>query len=241
MKLLLIAGMGESVALAMALSALPGVQVVAVTEGRAVARARPPVRVHKDGFADDRAFAAFLDAEGFDLVIDAAHPFQFNMGRVALASGRAYLRAVRPLWPEDPEYLLKPTLSDLVAELPPRAVVFAVTGRGTLDAFSLRPDVTVYCRQLERHDAPFPLAQGRFVFGAGPFSVEDEIATFTRLGITHLVVRNGGSVTGHSKLAAAKAIGVQVAMVTPPKWKIPVSLEVPFDDIVKKVQQLADY
>lgn len=241
MKLLLIAGMGESVALAQALSDAPGVEVVAVTEGRAVARAKPPVRVHEGGFADDRAFAEFLLSEAFDLVIDAAHPFQFTRGRVALASGIPYLRATRAMWPEDPAYLMRPTLADIVAALPLDAHVFAVTGRGTLDHFSARSDLTVHCRQLEQHDEAFPLSKGGFVFGAGPFSVEDESATFKRLGITHLVLRNGGSVMGQSKLAAAQALGMQVAMVSTPRWKIPKALQLSFEEILKQVKTYADH
>ncbi|SPH21242.1 Precorrin-6A reductase [Ascidiaceihabitans donghaensis] len=241
MKLLLIAGMGESVDLAQSLSTLPGIEVVAVTEGRAVARAKPPVRVHEGGFHDDRAFADFLRQEAFDLVIDAAHPFQFSLGRVARATGQGYLRASRDLWPENPGYILRPTLADVVACLPHDAHVFAVTGRGSLAAFENRPDVTVHCRQLTRHDDPFPLPLGGFVFGAGPFSVEDEIATFQALGITHLVLRNGGSVMGHSKLAAAARVGVQVAMITAPRWNIPADAQMSFADILKQVKSYASH
>ncbi|MBT3466457.1 MAG: hypothetical protein HN456_04575, partial [Rhodobacteraceae bacterium] len=53
MKLLLIAGMGESVALARELSVIEGHEVICVTEGRAVARAEPPVKIYDGIFQTD--------------------------------------------------------------------------------------------------------------------------------------------------------------------------------------------
>jgi precorrin-6A/cobalt-precorrin-6A reductase len=241
MKLLLIAGMGESVALAQQVSRLNGVEVVAVTEGRAVARAKPPVRVHEGRFADDVAFLGFIEAEDFDLVIDAAHPFQFRYGRVALASGRRYLRATRPLWTVRPEWSVQPALADVIAQLPQNACVFSVMGRGMLRQFQTRADVTVWCRQLDVHDTVFPLSKGGWEFGAGPFSVAQEVATFQRLNVTALVLRNTGSAAGFSKLEAAQQLGIHVALISAPRWKIPKSVQVPFPEIMDVVQGFADH
>ena len=58
MKLLLIAGMGESVALARDLAALPGVGVTCVQQGRAVARAAPPVKTYEGQFETPADFAS---------------------------------------------------------------------------------------------------------------------------------------------------------------------------------------
>lgn len=238
MKLLLIAGMGESVGLARDLSALRDVEVTCVNEGRAVARAAPPVRTHEGGFADDAAFAEFLT--GFDCVVDAAHPFQSALGQVALASGLPYLRATRPVWVEETEeaWIRVGDMADAVKALPQGATLFVVTGRGTLKHLTDRPDLTVYCRQLDQHDQPFPLEKGRYIFGTGPFTVDAEVALFQMLGIDTLLLRNSGSVAGASKLEAARACGIQIVMIDPPSLQIDADQTADIGAIVEKVRAL---
>ena len=238
MKLLLIAGMGESVGLARDLSALHGVEVTCVNEGRAVARAAPPVKTLEGGFADDAAFAEFLT--GFDFVVDAAHPFQSTLGQVALASGLPYLRATRPVWSEDEgeAWTRVEGMAEAIAAVPWGAVLFVVTGRWTLKYLAGRPDLTVYCRQLDQHDQPFPLDNGRFIFGTGPFAVDDEIALFQILGVDTLLLRNSGSVAGASKLEAARACGTRIVMIDPPSLQIDADQTADIGGIVEKVRDL---
>ena len=102
MKLLLIAGMGESVGLARELSAIVGFEVICVTEGRAAARADPPAKIYDATFPNDRDFIDYLVEQAFDMVIDAAHPFEFRLGKLARDLGLAYLRVTRPPWQPKP-------------------------------------------------------------------------------------------------------------------------------------------
>jgi precorrin-6A/cobalt-precorrin-6A reductase len=48
-----------------------------------------------------------------------------------------------------------------------------------------------------------------------PFTIEAEVDTFTRLGITHLVSKNAGG-TGAAKLDAAARLGLPVIMIARP-------------------------
>lgn len=243
MKLLLIAGMGESVALARDLAALPSVEVVCVRQGRAVARAAPPVKTHEGGFATDADFAGYLRDEGFDFVVDAAHPFQSKLGDVARASGLPYLRALRAPWVAGTgdNWVSAPDMGGAVDVIQRGATVFVVTGRGTLAAFKERPDLTVYCRQLDHHDQEFPLGKGRYIFGQGPFAVDSEIALFKMLGINDLVLRNSGSLKGSSKLEAARAFGARVVMIDPPSLQIDTDQAVDISEIVERVRAYADH
>jgi precorrin-6A/cobalt-precorrin-6A reductase len=243
MKLLLIAGMGESVSLARDLSALKGVEVTCVNEGRAVARAAPPVKTHEGTFADDAEFGAFLRDEGFEFIVDAAHPFQSKLGQVAAISGLPYLRATRPIWAEgDGEDWIKvTTMTDAIAAVPQGATLFVVTGRGTLRHLSDRRDVTVYCRQLDQHDQEFPLEKGRFIFGNGPFETADEIALFQMLGVDTVLLRNSGSVAGASKLDAARACNIRIVMIEPPALEIAPDQVLDIADIPERVRIYADH
>ena len=72
------------------------------------------------------------------------------------------------------------------------------------------------CRVVDPPEAPFPMANGTYIVGRPPFSVDDEISLFTRLGIDWLVVKNAGGAASESKLAAARALSLPVAMIARP-------------------------
>ena len=75
-------------------------------------------------------------------------------------------------------------MEDAVAAVRHGARVFLATGRGSVHAFHERADVYVMCRQLEQHDRAFPLENGEYIFGEGPFPVIAEIQTLQSLNKT---------------------------------------------------------
>lgn len=243
MKLLLIAGIGESVALARELSAIKGHEVICVTEGRAVARAEPPARIYEGRFETEADFATYVSDQRFDMVIDAAHPFEFRLGGVALGLDLPYLRVTRDPWvpKADEVWISVVSLDHAVAAIPTGARVFLATGRGSVFAFEQRRDVHVLCRQLAAHDREFPLINGQYVFGEGPFSVAAEMDVFQTLNVDYLVLRNSGSDQGRSKVDAACASGVQVVMIERPDMGLDPAQMVAIDDVVKRVTAYADH
>lgn len=66
-----------------------------MTEGRAVARAEPPAKIYDGTFETDADFARYVVSERFDMVVDAAHPFEARLGTIARALGLPYLRVTR--------------------------------------------------------------------------------------------------------------------------------------------------
>jgi len=64
----------------------------------------------------------------------------------------------------------------------------------------------------------FPLANGAFVIGRPPFSVEEEMATLKERKITTLVSRNSGGTGGLEKLLAAQRLGIRIIMVARPDY-----------------------
>ena len=68
--------------------------------------------------------------------------------------------------------------------------------------------------------APFPYANGTYLLGKGPFSVEDDdCAFFERLKVDFLVVKNAGGRSSRAKLDAARVLSIPVIMIerpTPP-------------------------
>ncbi len=243
MKLLLIAGIGESVGLARDLSATAGFEVICATQGRAVARAQPPTKNCDSHFETDQEFLDYLGDQCFDMVVDAAHPFEFRLGQLARTAGLAYLRVVRPVWmPKASEHWINaPSIEGAVAAIPAGARAFVATGRGSLAAFSARPDVHVLCRQLVQHEHAFPLSNGAFVFGEGPFSVASEMQVFEALDVRYLVLRNSGSLQGRTKVDAACALGIKVIMIEQGQSDLPDEQVAPINKVVERVIEHANY
>ena len=72
------------------------------------------------------------------------------------------------------------------------------------------------CRQIDPPDGPFPFPDGDWVIGRPPFSKEQEIALFEQLAVDWLVVKNAGGDASATKLEAARALQIPVAMIARP-------------------------
>jgi|TARA_B110000902_G_scaffold259929_1_gene332026 precorrin-6A/cobalt-precorrin-6A reductase len=243
MRLLLIAGMGESVGLARDLSAIAGFEVICVTEGRAVARAEPPAKIYDGKFDTDAEFVQYLADQQFDMVVDAAHPFEFRLGTLAQSCGLPYLKVMRDQWHPSPHetWISSTSVEDAVSKIPDNKRVFVATGHGSVFAVENRPSIYVLCRQLAQHTRTFPLPNGEYVFGEGPFSVEAEMALFKSLKVDFLLLRNSGSVQGRTKVAAACALGIKVIMIEQKGLNLDPSQMAPLKDVVKRVIDYADH
>lgn len=222
-RLLLLAGTAEARQIAAALAddpSAPGVLASLAGATRAPAGLGVPTRV--GGFGGREAFARFLRAEGIGAVLDATHPFAARISRrsaeVCAALGVPYLQVLRPGWTPGPgdRWHEIDDESQAASLVPPGARVFLATGRGTLERFSNLAGRTVFCRQIDPPTGPFPFPGGQFLVGRPPFSVAQERALFTRLGIDWLVVKNAGGTASRTKLDAARELGLPVAMLRRP-------------------------
>ena len=206
---LIVGGSAEARRLA---RALPGAQVrLGVPERQAGHWPVPPV-------------TGSLDATtlmGVRAVIEAAHPcdvaLAWHAARVCAELGLPHLQLVRPAWRSGRRDRWVPVrrARDVAAVIPAGARVFATLGRGLLPELR-RLDATVLARVIGEAERPFPLRHGRFIPGDGPFSLDDEIRLLRGLRIDWLVLRNAGGPGGWPKLAAARALGLPVAMVARP-------------------------
>ncbi len=221
MTLLLLAGTGDAKRIAADL-AKAGVKAIASLAGatRTPDTLALPTRI--GGFDGAAGFERYLDAQGITRVLDATHPFAARISartaRICAARGTPYLQFMRPGWdPEtDDRWTEIATEEDAARHIPEGATVFLATGRQTLERFSNLAGRRVICRQIDPPSGPFPFAGGKFLIGRPPFSVADEVALFTRLGVDVLVVKNAGGQASRSKLDAARALGLPVLMIKRP-------------------------
>ena len=55
------------------------------------------------------------------------------------------------------------------------------------------------------------------IIGRGPFALEDELALLQEHKINVVVSKNSGGVIGYTKIIAARQLGLEVIMISPPK------------------------
>ncbi|WP_272001635.1 cobalt-precorrin-6A reductase [Roseovarius sp. ZX-A-9] len=221
MTLLLLAGTSEAKELAQAL-ARHGVTAIASLAGATRAPRDLALPTRHGGFGGDAGFAAYLETEKITAVVDATHPFAARItdrtARICAARGLPYCLLLRPGWHPEPgdRWTNIDREEDAAKHIAEDESVFLATGRQTLAQFANLAPRRVWCRQIDPPQEEFPFENGQFLVGRPPFSVEDEIALFTRLGVDWLVVKNAGGAASRTKLTAARALGIPVLMLRRP-------------------------
>lgn len=227
MTLLLLAGTAEAQQVARHL-ADEGRAAVASLAGatRAPRAIGLPMRI--GGFGGETGFLRYLTEAGITAVLDATHPFAARISertaRLCAAHDLPYCQLLRPEWGPGAEdrWTGIAAEEEAAAHIPEGATVFLATGRQGVSRFANLEGRRLICRVVDPPEAAFPMPNGTYIVGRPPFSVEDEIALFTRLGIDWLVVKNAGGAASESKLAAARALKLPVAMIArPPQPEAP--------------------
>ena len=234
MKALILGGTAEARQLAQALGPSAMLSLAGVTQ-------RPVLTSHRaGGFGGVQGLAAYLQAEGFQAVVDATHPFAAQMSQNAFDActqcGLPLLRLARPVWPEAPTWQVVASLSAAAEALPEGARVFLSVGRQSLAPFLGRAGIWCLARSIEPPlHAPF----GVVILQRPPFSLANELELMTKHRITHLVSKNAGGKATEAKLAAAKELGVQVIMVKRPRLPAVLTVET-VAQAVKWVENLGE-
>ncbi|MBS0123937.1 precorrin-6A/cobalt-precorrin-6A reductase [Thetidibacter halocola] len=209
--IVIIAGSAEAHALA---RALPGAHVHMPVPERVARRWSGPVSTGPV----DEALLALLGAR---VVVEAAHPCDsataFAVARACEALGLPRLQLVRPGWrpgPRDRWTRLR-RVEDAARVIPSGARVLVTLGRAELPRLrGLR--ACVLARRIGR-GGRFPLRHGRFLPGEGPFTPAQEARLLRRERIDWLIVPDAGGPGGWPKLAAARALGLPVALIDRPR------------------------
>lgn len=159
----------------------------------------------------------------FDVMVIACHPCDGNTARMCWRAAKAvdlpvaFLR--RSAWragSRDRWVLLRSERS-AAAVIPTGARVLTTLGRqGLGELKSLKAHVLA--RRLGAPGGAFPLKHGRFLPAKGPFSIAQEECFLRKERVDWLLLRNAGGPGGWPKLAAARQLGLSVAMVARPAW-----------------------
>jgi precorrin-6A/cobalt-precorrin-6A reductase len=219
-RILILGGTGEARELAAAL-VTAGTDVVSSLAGRVSQPRLPDGPVRVGGFGGADGLAAFLTDEGITHLVDATHPFASmitaNAAEAAAAAGLPRLVLRRPCWDADPSWESVPDIraaAEAVARWPGEGV-FLTTGRRDLGAFAADDRHRFLVRTVDPPEGDMP-PRMTLILDRGPYTVEGESALIRQHGIGLLVTKNSGGPMTAAKLAAARALGVQVVMVRRP-------------------------
>jgi len=220
-KLLLLAGTAEARALAERLAGDDRFDVIASLAGATRAPHRLAAVTRVGGFGGEKAQETWLQDNAIEAVVDATHPFASRISdrtqAICARRGLPYLQLLRPGWAEVPgdRWTWVADMPAAAAAIPSAASALLATGRHTLAAFAGRADATLYLRQIDPADAPFPLPRGGYVVARPPFELAEELRLFKDLNVNLLVVKDAGGLAV-AKLAAARALDLPVIVVARP-------------------------
>lgn len=192
--------------------------------GRTTSPALPAGGVRVGGFGGADALAAYLRAEGIEVLVDATHPFagQISAHAVAAAAvtGVPRLLLERPRWEETPgDRWVRVESADAAATALPglaRRVLLTI-GRQELSAFAHVDHLWFLYRMIEAPRVETPRPPGKLLLDRGPFSADGECALMRAHRIEALVTRNSGGEATYPKIAAARALGLPVVIIDRPR------------------------
>ncbi len=210
--------------LAEQIAATPQIAGVVSLAGRTSAPLPQALPIRIGGFGGASGLAAYLTQQGVTHVIDATHPFAAQISinaREACARAGAYLlRLTRAPWRPAPDDRWIEVTDNAAAVLALGATprrVFLTIGRQGVSAFRAAPQHSYLLRVIDPpEDADLP-PDCTVIADRGPFTRESESALMRAHHIDVIVSKNSGGPLTYAKIEAARALGLPVVMIAPPK------------------------
>lgn len=242
-KILILGGTTEARQLAGTLALRADLSVMLSLAGRTESPVAQGVPVRTGGFGGAHGLAAYLKEAGTALLIDATHPYaaqiSANAAQAADLSGVPIMALRRPGW--EPVEGDRWTLVDIVAEAAkalgeaPRRVFLAL-GRQEVGAFEAAPQHHYLIRSVDPVEPRLAVPDATYLLARGPFREADERALLAEHGINVIVSKNSGGEATYGKIAAARALGIEVIMV-----RRPVLPDVPSAETVEALAAMVDH
>lgn len=215
-RILLLGGVGDALVIARRLAP----QDIYSLAGLGKVPADLPCQVRVGGYGGAEGLAAFMAAEGIDLLLDITHPYaaqiSANAARAAELSGVPCWALRRPGWQAGggDDWREVADWSALSAALEPFQRPFFTLGReplAHLHEIPLSQYWTVRCLD----DYPGN-SRARVIGARGPFNLADERALFAAGQFDVLISKNSGSSATDPKLQVARELGLPVLLLARP-------------------------
>jgi precorrin-6A/cobalt-precorrin-6A reductase len=219
-RILILGGTTEARGLTERLAARRDISATISLAGRTVDPKPLPLPTRIGGFGGAVGLVDYLAKEKVDLVIDATHPFanQISANAVLAAerSGVPLFALCRPAWQavDGDRWTCVEDIDGAITALgsEPRRVFLAI-GRQEAGRFSAAPRHRYLVRSVDPVEPPLSVADSRYILAGGPFHEEDERRLLEDEGIDVVVTKNSGGAATYGKIAAARALGIDVVMI----------------------------
>ncbi|CDN93246.1 Cobalt-precorrin-6x reductase [Agrobacterium tumefaciens] len=192
--------------------------------GRTLSPVEQPVPMRSGGFGGAGGLADFIRTGGFDILVDATHPYAAKISANAIeAAGLAKVPLVvlsRPAWRRQPgdRWHSVDTVEQAVTALGDESKrVFLALGRQELLPFETARQHNYLIRSVDPVEPPLKLSHARYITARGPFALDDEIRMLEENRIETVVSKNSGGSASYGKIEAARRLGLPVVMIERPR------------------------
>ncbi|RWO46734.1 MAG: cobalt-precorrin-6A reductase [Mesorhizobium sp.] len=240
-RILILGGTTEARQLAGKLAARASVTLSLA--GRTESPVAQGVPVRTGGFGGADGLADYLRKEPIDLLIDATHPYaaqiSANAAQAARVAGVPILALRRPGWEpvEGDRWTEVITFGDAARALGPAPRrVFLALGRQEVAAFEAAPQHHYLVRSVDAIEPKLAVPDASYLLARGPFREAEERALLEKQRIDVVVSKNSGGEATYGKIAAARALGLEVVMI-----QRPVLPDVPAAESVEALTMLVDH
>ena len=222
-RILILGGTTEARQLAEGLAGRFEFEVTLSLAGRTANPVDHPVPVRSGGFGGVEGLAKYLKEQEIKLLIDATHPYaariSANAAKAAEETGVKILALRRPPWRREPydRWTQVDSAQAAVAALDahPRNVFLAL-GRQELAPFEAVPQHFYLIRSVDPVEPPLAVPRATYILARGPFAQEAEKALLIEHRIDAIVAKNSGGTATYGKIAAARALGIEIILFRRP-------------------------
>jgi precorrin-6A/cobalt-precorrin-6A reductase len=210
--------------------------------GRTRTPVEQPVPIRVGGFGGAEGLAHYLEERGVSCLIDATHPYAAQISANAAAAAELagiplialrrspWIRQAGDRWAE------VESVAEAVTTIGARGrKIFLTLGRQELLPFEAAPQHRYLVRSVDPVEPPLALPHVQYLTSRGPFAEVDEARLLQEYGIEVVVAKNSGGPASYGKIAAARALGVEVVLIRRPNLP-----EVPSAETVEGVLAMLD-
>ncbi|MBO9654034.1 MAG: cobalt-precorrin-6A reductase [Agrobacterium tumefaciens] len=223
-SILILGGTADARILAGQLAEDSGYRILLSMAGRTLSPVEQPVPMRSGGFGGATGLANFIRTEGFDILVDATHPYAARISANAVEAARLadipLIVLSRPVWPRLPgdTWQSVHTIGQAVAALGSDGRrVFLALGRQELLPFEAAPQHSYLIRSVDPVEPPLKAPDARYITVRGPFLMEDEIRMLEENRIEVVISKNSGGSASYGKIEAARQLGLPVIMIERPQ------------------------
>jgi precorrin-6A/cobalt-precorrin-6A reductase len=221
--ILILGGTAQARQLAERLAERADLAVTLSLAGRTATPAPQPVPMRVGGFGGAAGLADHLAAQRIDVLVDATHPYaaviSTNAARAAERAKVPLLALRRPAWiPVAGDRWIE--VGDTTGAVQALGVaprhVFLALGRKEIEPFAAAPQHHYLVRSVDPVAVPLDVPHAAYLTGRGPFEEAAERALIAEHRIDIVVAKNSGGTATYGKIAASRALGLDVIMLRRP-------------------------